>query len=389
MRRFARVSSSLVSFLCVQMATDLESWSSAGSAYTGDGASTPRCDVWGFYGRQDSASHTASVLFSTAANTQQHQEQQQQQPHKVARPSPSGVALLTQSTPESFATAYSIPEAHRTEAPLNAGRPVFYGQGAQAPAHCARPPAAEWATGPGWGADHTPAPFPQPEASQHGRFCHLAHAGTDLCWQYRSPKRARHAERQDEEMPRLRDDKYARTWTSMRPPELQLVAPAPVLRPPPPAATTMGSAKCIADDVKDSATVTAANSLCSQPRKCVTSPRHRAANTQQRARCLPAGVAGSVSEAASEHVILKCCKFVKKSTDHACTSPLKVVPHKRGHFTVACSARHQWVWCDMCCNCRGARDNKPGERGCIVPSHWYERDAFDTGARNHMNVHRK
>jgi hypothetical protein len=89
--------------------------------------------------------------------------------------------------------------------------------------------------------------------------------------------------------------------------------------------------------------------------------------------------------------ILQCCKFTSKQTQQACKGQLTIVPHKRGHLAVSCSSRHQWVWCSLCCNCHaGAKGgNIDGRnRGCTVATHWFERDAFDTGARNHMNVHK-
>lgn len=87
--------------------------------------------------------------------------------------------------------------------------------------------------------------------------------------------------------------------------------------------------------------------------------------------------------------ILPCCKFTSKQSKQGCKGELSVVTHKRGHLAVSCSARHQWVWCALCCNCisKCATPDKR-QRGCQVPSHWFERDAFDTGARNHMNVHK-
>lgn len=84
--------------------------------------------------------------------------------------------------------------------------------------------------------------------------------------------------------------------------------------------------------------------------------------------------------------ILPCCKFTSKQSKQGCKGGLSVVTHKRGHLAVSCSARHQWVWCALCCNCNSKGDKR--QRGCQVPSHWFERDAFDTGARNHMNVHK-
>ena len=89
--------------------------------------------------------------------------------------------------------------------------------------------------------------------------------------------------------------------------------------------------------------------------------------------------------------VLQCCKFTSKQTQQACKGQLTIVPHKRGHLAVSCSSRHQWVWCSLCCNCHaGAKGGNINgrNRGCTVPTHWFERDAFDTGARNHMNVHK-
>ena len=43
----------------------------------------------------------------------------------------------------------------------------------------------------------------------------------------------------------------------------------------------------------------------------------------------------------------------------------------------------QWVWCRSCCNCGGAGG---ALRGCGHKGHWFERDAFDTGRRNHMRT---
>jgi len=92
----------------------------------------------------------------------------------------------------------------------------------------------------------------------------------------------------------------------------------------------------------------------------------------------------SDSQLPSKKTMLQCCKFTSKHTQQACKGELTIVPHKRGHLAVSCSSRHQWVWCSACCNCHAGK----GQRGCTVPTHWFERDAFDTGARNHMNVHK-
>ena len=103
---------------------------------------------------------------------------------------------------------------------------------------------------------------------------------------------------------------------------------------------------------------------------------------------------GAPSKRPRQHLytscILQCCKFISKQTHQECTGSLSVVTHKRGHLTVSCSAKHQWVWCVLCCNCHNSKELNPGSQhpGCTNPSHWFERDAFDTGARNHMNVHK-
>jgi len=91
--------------------------------------------------------------------------------------------------------------------------------------------------------------------------------------------------------------------------------------------------------------------------------------------------------------ILSCCKFFSKKNGSACSKEVHRVAHKRGHLTVACSDRHQWVWCPLCCDClksgRSDGGNQSGQ-GCRNAQHWYERDSFDTGVRNHMNsLHKK
>lgn len=83
--------------------------------------------------------------------------------------------------------------------------------------------------------------------------------------------------------------------------------------------------------------------------------------------------------------ILTRCKFSSKYSQEGCKEKLSIVTHKRGHFAVACGKKHQWVWCSHCCTCAKG----PGQRGCTVTTHWFERDAFDTGARNHLTTHRK
>jgi len=98
----------------------------------------------------------------------------------------------------------------------------------------------------------------------------------------------------------------------------------------------------------------------------------------------------SATHSICKTTILQCCKFTSKQTQQACKGQLSIVTHKRGHLAVACSSRHQWVWCDLCCTCNSAKGSNSDkrQRGCTVSTHWYERDAFDTGSRNHMNVHK-
>uniref|UniRef100_A0A7S0N4Y7 Uncharacterized protein n=1 Tax=Cryptomonas curvata TaxID=233186 RepID=A0A7S0N4Y7_9CRYP len=94
--------------------------------------------------------------------------------------------------------------------------------------------------------------------------------------------------------------------------------------------------------------------------------------------------------------LLRECKFVSKRSGRPCAGgdggggTLRLTGHKRGHLAVACSAGHQWVWCRLCCNCpMPTGDVAPAERrGCCHKGHWFERDAFDPGRRNHMrNAH--
>lgn len=83
--------------------------------------------------------------------------------------------------------------------------------------------------------------------------------------------------------------------------------------------------------------------------------------------------------------LLAACKFVSKRTCAECTGVPRLATHKRGYLACACSQGHQWVWCVKCCSC--PRPNGSKSRGCTNPGHWFERDAFDTGRRNHMNRH--
>jgi len=87
-------------------------------------------------------------------------------------------------------------------------------------------------------------------------------------------------------------------------------------------------------------------------------------------------------------ILLPVCKHVERGgARKACRLPLTERSHKRGHVAVACKEGHQWVWCEFCCNCPTNRgENRM--KGCILPSHWMERDSFDTGKRNHMQCHR-
>jgi hypothetical protein len=64
-----------------------------------------------------------------------------------------------------------------------------------------------------------------------------------------------------------------------------------------------------------------------------------------------------------------------------CHEALTVRAHKRGYLMVVCGHNHQWVWCAHCCDCGLST------RGCIMPAHWMQRDAYDTGKRNHMQQH--
>jgi len=94
----------------------------------------------------------------------------------------------------------------------------------------------------------------------------------------------------------------------------------------------------------------------------------------------------SPSNSSSTNIILNVCKFVSKRTDAGCSCRLVLSKHKRNHLCVMCKQGHQWVWCKDCCRC--PQDN-PNVRGCRNKSHWFERDSFDTGKRNHMNRHEK
>jgi len=86
-------------------------------------------------------------------------------------------------------------------------------------------------------------------------------------------------------------------------------------------------------------------------------------------------------------IMLPTCKFISKRSGKICSAELSRSQHKRGHFSVLCSAGHQWVWCSACCNCHKQDGAGMPPRGCTNLVHWFERDAFDTGRRNHMNRH--
>jgi hypothetical protein len=96
--------------------------------------------------------------------------------------------------------------------------------------------------------------------------------------------------------------------------------------------------------------------------------------------------AGSSERADLRTPLLACCKFTSKQTNEDCCGELIIVPHKRQHLACSCPSRHQWVWCSHCCTCQTPEKST---RGCSVAAHWFERDSFDTGARNHMNVHKQ
>ena len=79
------------------------------------------------------------------------------------------------------------------------------------------------------------------------------------------------------------------------------------------------------------------------------------------------------------------CKFVDRKTGarKVCISTVSRKKHRRGYCSIACSLGHTWVWCKHCCDCI----SEDGQLGCINAAHWFERDSFDTGRRNHMQRH--
>ncbi|KAJ1485217.1 hypothetical protein T484DRAFT_1794445 [Baffinella frigidus] len=107
------------------------------------------------------------------------------------------------------------------------------------------------------------------------------------------------------------------------------------------------------------------------------------------AAAAPASVRQALGGAspASSSMLLSTCKFVSKRTCVECPDVPRVATHKRGYLACACSQGHQWVWCAKCCACPRPAGSKT--RGCNNAAHWFERDAFDTGRRNHMNRHQE
>jgi hypothetical protein len=106
----------------------------------------------------------------------------------------------------------------------------------------------------------------------------------------------------------------------------------------------------------------------------------------------PASVRQAISGASAtagigSSVLLSTCKFVSKRTCVECPDVPRSATHKRGYLACACSQGHQWVWCAKCCACPRPAGAKG--RGCNNAAHWFERDAFDTGRRNHMNRHQE
>jgi hypothetical protein len=79
------------------------------------------------------------------------------------------------------------------------------------------------------------------------------------------------------------------------------------------------------------------------------------------------------------------CKFVDRKTGARQICPCTVTnkKHRRGYCSVACTVGHTWVWCQYCCDCV----SEHGQLGCSNAVHWFERDSFDTGRRNHMQRH--
>jgi hypothetical protein len=121
----------------------------------------------------------------------------------------------------------------------------------------------------------------------------------------------------------------------------------------------------------------------SKAKQCCSHPR----NTSQQKESKD-----EVQEEQNASLMLKTCKFVSKRSGKICNGELSLAQHKRGYLAVSCTHGHQWVWCQHCCNCHPDSFQGQGQgkaRGCSNSVHWFERDAFDTGRRNHMNRHNR
>ncbi len=82
---------------------------------------------------------------------------------------------------------------------------------------------------------------------------------------------------------------------------------------------------------------------------------------------------------------IKQCKFVDRRTGErrSCSCAVSRKKHRRGYASVSCTVGHTWVWCKHCCDCL----NDTNQQGCLNPQHWFERDSYDTGSRNHIQRH--
>jgi hypothetical protein len=118
-----------------------------------------------------------------------------------------------------------------------------------------------------------------------------------------------------------------------------------------------------------------------QPPAAVSAACAPGASAPPSARQALSGASAGVGSA----VLLSTCKFVSKRTCVKCPDVPRPATHKRGYLACACSQGHQWIWCAKCCAC--PRPAGAQGRGCNNAAHWFERDAFDTGQRNHMNRH--
>mmetsp|Transcript_86614 Transcript_86614/g.231293 ORF Transcript_86614/g.231293 Transcript_86614/m.231293 type:complete len:307 (+) Transcript_86614:47-967(+) len=111
----------------------------------------------------------------------------------------------------------------------------------------------------------------------------------------------------------------------------------------------------------------------------------KAAAASSSHRCRPSceeEASSGRDEGDGDVVILEECKFLSKRSGFRCPCLPAITNHKRGHLSVCCKNGHQWVWCRACCSCGGGAER----RGCRQKAHWFERDAFDTGRRNHMRT---